>query len=74
MTVTYLSLNSKLSDLSRLVVPAEPIDKQSKLTYKWTAWTQTDVDQGDYKEATKPLVSFDTIGVCYKSHYRNCLI
>ena len=68
MTVTYLSLNAKLSDVRSLVVPADPIDKQSKLTYRWTAWTQTDVDQGDYKEATKPLVSFDTIGVCINSH------
>ena len=66
MTMTYLTLNPTVGDINSLIVPAESPDLKSELQNKWTLWIQTDVDQSDasnYKNATKPVVSFDSMEV-----------
>ena len=67
MTVTYLTLNSKVGSINDLSFPNEAPDGKSKLRFKWNLWVQTDTDVKqqelvDYKASTKSVTCFDSIG------------
>ena len=64
MTVTFLTLNKALGDIDSLVIPVEAPELNSKLRFTWCFWVQTDVaekEDSNYNEATKQVISFDTI-------------
>ena len=65
MTLTYFSLDKSLSTLDSLVIPSEIPDVKANLNYSWTVWLQTESNEEDYKNATKRLVKFHSIEVCF---------
>ena len=64
--MTYLSLNTKVGNISDLAFPTDLPDPNSKLRFKWDLWVQMDVDIKqqelvDYKASTKTIACFDSI-------------
>jgi translation initiation factor 4E len=67
MTLTYLTLNPQVGSISDLVLPNDPPDVKAPLRFKWQLWVQTDIDPRqqdtvDYKDSTRSIAEFDTVG------------